>query len=516
MSSLAAPASLPWLLAHELRLGLRLASGTRPWRRALALLLVLALPVGIGWIAARALATAPDTPSAAGLGLLVMAHALMLPLMASLAAVQVLRTFRDRNDLDLLLAAPVPPRRVFLAKALAVCGLVAMPFLVMLAPFVLFSIGLGHWRWGGALIVLVATATVATSLGFLLVAVLTASVGARRARTIVHLGSAALGASLFIASQAGGLSSSMAGSRAGLVARLAANVPPPPLDVAARAMVGDPGALLALVALAIAALLLAAGPGAARLARRNEETAPLRSACRGHFPASPLSALLTKELRLLWRDPETLAQVLLRFVYLVPLLLLALRDGTPADVAAGQILAGGVALATMAGSSLAWIIVCSEEAPELVEAAPLPGWQRAGAKLALACGLPLLALAPLMVWLIILSPPAAAALLPLALLGAASMALIQGWHGPRLPRAAFRKRPRAMLLMGFVEIAVAAGWAFTATLVHRQHPLAWLPMLFVALVVLVAWAGRPGVFRAPRRSSAAPQAILPVPLRQSS
>jgi ABC-2 type transport system permease protein len=468
-------------------------------------------------MAARALANVPDQPSAAGFGLLVMAHAFTLPLMASLAAVQVLRCFRDRNDLDLLLAAPLPPRRVFLAKALAVCGLVAMPFLVMLGPFILFSMGHGHWRWGGALLVLLATATIATALGFLLVAGLMRWLGARRARVAVHLGSAALGASIFIASQAGGLSRGAAGGRTVLLTNLASVTPPPPFDLAARAMIGEVIPLLMLIGLAVVSLWLAAGPGAARLARRDEEAATVRTQSRIRaFPSSPVMAILSKEMRLLLRDPETLAQVLLRFVYLIPLLLLATREGTQPGTAAGQILAGGIALATMAGSSLAWITLCAEEARDLVEAAPLSRRQRAGGKLALACGLPLLVMLPLLVWLLALSTYAAVLLLPLALMSAASMALVQNWHGPRMPRNAFRKRPRAMLLMGFVEIGMTGAWALLATLLYRLSPLTLAPALVIAAILFGAWSARPKPVRVQPPASAPPPALLPARLPQSS
>jgi ABC-2 type transport system permease protein len=511
------PPGLLWLLRHELRLGLRLASGKSRTRRLVAASVLLSLPVGFGWFAARALAGAPDTPTPATLGLLVTVHAVILPLMASLAAVQVLRAFRDRNDLDLLLAAPLPPRRIFLAKALSVCALVAMPFLVLIGPFILFSVAHGHWRWGGTLLVLMASATIATALGFLLVSALMAWLGPRRARVAVHLGSALLGASIFIASQLAGLSGGIADGRAALIGRLATIVPPPPFDIAGRAMVGEALPLLALLGLAVAALLLSAGPGAARLARSSPDSAAVRNPGRAlAFPGSPLTAMLTKELRLLWRDPETLAQVLLRFVYLVPLIALALRPGTDPEVAASQLLAGGVALATMAGSSLAWITLCAEEARELVEAAPLTARQRGSAKLALACGLPLLAVLPLVVWLLFLSPPAALLLLPLAALGAASMALIQGWHGPKQPRGVFRKRPRAMLLMGVVEITMAGLWALTAILAYGRPLQAVLPLAVALLALWLAFALREKPLKAPKAAAAPRRGTLRASLPRSS
>jgi len=494
-----APLMLALLLRHEIRLGLRLGTGAARGRWLAGLVLIAALPVALGWFGAQSLAAAPDKPSPAAMSLLVGAHLFMLPLMASLAAVQVLRAFHDRNDLDLLLAAPVPPREVFLAKALSVCWMVAMPFVLMLGPFVLFSMLRGHWGWGGTLIVLLSSATIATGLGFLIVAALIRWLGARRARVAVHLGSAALGASIFIVSQVSALGGGFSGGREGLLANLSALTPPPPFDSAARAMVGEPLPLLAFCGLALLALLGAAGPGAVQLARRQNEveTLPTKSPAQ-LFTASPVAAILDKELSLLWRDPETLAQVLLRFIYLVPLVLLALQENASPETTAARLLSGGVALAAMAASSLAWITLCAEEAPELVEAAPISPWQRNSTKLALACLLPLIALLPLGLWLLTLDPVAALMLLPLGLLAGASMAAVQGWHGPRLPRTSFRKRPRAMLLMGVVEVAMAIAWAVAASFFYRQHPAMPLPFIIIAFIMLLAWVSRSQYLIAPR------------------
>lgn len=204
-----------------------------------------------------------------------------------------------------------------------------------------------------------------------------------------------------------------------------------------------------------------------------------------------MTALVTKEVRLLWRDPETLAQVLLRFVYLIPLLFLATREGVADASVARQLLGGGVALAVMAASSLAWITICAEEARELVEAAPVPPWRLNGAKLAVAIGLPLLALVPMAVWLATINAFAGAMMLPMAALAALSMALVQSWHGPRMPRTAFRKRPAALLLMGLIEIGMAGGWAAVATLALLRTPWVLAPLAAIATVVGVArWLKR--------------------------
>lgn len=480
------------LLRHELRLGLRLGSGSSRGRWLVGLLLVASGPVGFGWLMARAVAQAGPEVTPAAMTMLVALHAMLLPLMLSLAAVQVLRAFRDRGDLDLLLSAPLPPSRVFLAKALAASWMVAMPFVALLGPFILFSAVLGQWRWLGGFAVLMATAATATGLGFLVVAVLIGWLGGRRARMVVHLGSAALGAAIFIGTQVSGLAGTVGAQEgsAALLARLGQAAPGPPFDMAARGALGEPGPLLALMLLGAASLGVAVGPGARRLAQREmaDETPRARRTVR--FGAGPTRALVGKELRLLWRDPETLAQVLLRFIYLIPLLFLATREGAAPDTVVRQLLAGGVGLAVMAASSLAWITLCAEEARELVEAAPIARWRRGAAKLAVACGLPLVALLPLALWLATLDAGAGLLMLVLAAVAALSMALVQGWHGPRIPRTAFRKRPAALLLMGLIEITMAGAWAGLAVLAMAGSGWVLLPAGYVVLVVGLAFALR--------------------------
>jgi ABC-2 type transport system permease protein len=484
-------ASLSTLLRHELRLGLRLGSGGSRRRWLAGLLIVASGPVLIGWLMARVLAAKAPEATPAAVTMLVAVHAIMLPLMLSLAAVQVLRAFRDRGDLDLLLSAPMPPERVFLAKALAAVWMVAMPFLALLGPFILFSAILGQWRWLGAMGVLLATAAIATGLGFVVVAALIGWLGGRRARMAVHLGSAALGAAIFIGTQFSGLANGAESGRVALVARLTQSVPPPPFDWAARATMGEPGPLLALMLLGAASVGLAVGPGARRLAVHEvEDDGPRGRRRHVGFPGAPMLALVQKELRLLWRDPETLAQVLLRFIYLVPLLILATREGAAASTVMRQLLGGGVALAVMAASSLAWITVCAEEARELVEAAPIARWRLNAAKLAVACGLPLLALLPMAIWLGTLNLAAGLAMLPLSAVAALSMATVQSWHGPRIPRTAFRKRPAALLLMGLIELSMAAAWAGAAVLALGGSLWLIAPLAYVVFILVVARALR--------------------------
>jgi ABC-2 type transport system permease protein len=195
-----------------------------------------------------------------------------------------------------------------------------------------------------------------------------------------------------------------------------------------------------------------------------------------------------------------LAQVLLRFIYIIPLVWLALRNGADPAVVGRQLLAGGVALAVMGSSSLAWITLCAEEARDLVEAAPVSTLHREAAKLAVACGLPMLVLLCFLPVLSGFSGRAALLLLLLAPPAALTMAQLQGWHGPRMPRTAFRKRPGALLLMGFTEIILAGCWAALAVMLFSGARLVFIPAILIVVVVAIGAGSR----RRPQRRSSAP------------
>src|SRR5690606_3975633 len=77
--------------------------------------------------------------------------------------------------------------------------------------------------------------------------------------------------------------------------------------------------------------------------------------------------IVTKELRLIARDPNLIAQTLLQSLFIAPMLFLVWRQGSQLA------LLGPVALLMLAqvGGNLAWITVAGEEAPDLLGSAPV-------------------------------------------------------------------------------------------------------------------------------------------------
>lgn len=487
------PGSVAWLLRHEVRLALR-GTGKASWRARAGPLLLLAAVQAVGGIALAvvlALAMRHGDPaprhllrdvvpflSAGLIGLLV--------LMLSTAAVAVLRTFHDRGDLDLLLSAPVPAARVLAAKAAGVGVTVAAPFVIIAGPFLLTFAAFGHPRLLGTLAMIAVDAALATALAILLVGQLFGTIGPRAARVVVQLVAALLGATVFLASQAVNLAPALAHRMAGAIARPW----PAPLDWPGRAALGAPGPLVALAAVAAAAAwlapraasrqLLATGQAGGRVAART-------SAVR--FRTGLVRVVVAKELRLIARDPELITQIALRLVYLIPMAALLLRSKHGVDPGPA-IAAAATGFAALLASSLAWLVVAAEDAPDLLAAAPRDAAAIARAKLVAATLVPLALVGVAAAGAAATGARAAGVTLVLGTVAAVSGALLQAWFGRPAPRAAFRRRQSGSFVVAVGEIVLAGAWSATASLLVRGSPWALAPALLAGLIMAGAIEAR--------------------------
>ncbi len=478
----ASRASIFWLVRHELRLALRDGSA-RLRTRAIVATLVLVLPTLVGTFLAWRLRGSAAMPHGA-FGLLVAANAGLVLLMLSGASVYVLRSFHDRGDLDLLLAAPIPARRVLAAKAVAVHASVSLPLLVIFSPFLIASALFGHPGWLGGIVMIMVTAVIATSLAFGLATALFRLIGARRARKVIQIGGGVFAAVVAIGGQAPTFAPEFF---TGLGKALSAP-PMPPFDWPARALFGDPLPLLAMVLLAAGAATLAAQLASANLGSQGDPAEAARAAATpsrafrtGARRRGPLGVLLQKELRLLGRDPELLAAVALQLAYMVPAFGLIFVGGgvTNARMAAACVLFSG-----LLPSSLAWLTICGEDASDLIRAAPVEHDTVLQAKLLAAC-LPALAMVTLpLLYLMSQSLRAGLVALMLAPIAAVGAAFQQYWIGRPQPRRTFRYRQRGSMLLAISEYVMAGCWAGTASLI--VHGLAWavLPALVAVAVLL--------------------------------
>jgi ABC-2 type transport system permease protein len=172
-----------------------------------------------------------------------------------------------------------------------------------------------------------------------------------------------------------------------------------------------------------------------------------------------------KEIRLLAREPEILFTVLLRLVYLFPLLLISYRHGAGSQAIALPALAGvGVIAAGQLCGSISWLTISAEDAPDLLAVAPVePGelkWMKLAAALAIVA--PVAAIVPVVI--AVRGAPAAAIIAFVGtLIAGAGAGGVELLLGKPAKRSAFARRRQGSLLTSllgvFLSLIVAAATA---------------------------------------------------------
>ena len=480
-----APGSLPWLVLHDVRVKARGREGR--WGRIIAMLLLALLPIIGGAAMAWRVRGGADLPLAA-LGSVGAVLLGMVLVMVSSAYAHVLRLSRDRGELELLLTAPLPVARVVAARVAGVQAVVALPFLLLTAPFFLFSAAFGHVTWVAGPLVVVAVALVATALALTIATLLDRLLGPKLAKLVAQVAGVGLAASVFALGQAPNFAPKWFDAQLAFFSQR----PPSPLDWPAQAVFGQPLPLIAVLGLALVATQCSAWLAASRMeAAPADPTAAPPVPRRGRavrFGGSATAALFGKELKLLGRDPELISQIGQQLVFMVPILALIFTDGqvTPARLAAA-----GVFLAGALSSSLAWLVLCAEDAPDLIAAAPLRPGVAIRAKLAAALTPPLLMVSVLALVVLPKSPVAVAVMLPMALVAGLASAAMQAWTQPPARRSAFRKRYRSSLLMAVGEFVLLGSLAGATRLLLAGSWWTLAALAVPTLMLAGVWWFRP-------------------------
>jgi ABC-2 type transport system permease protein len=263
----------------------------------------------------------------------------------------------------------------------------------------------------------------------------------------------------------------------------------------ARAVLGETGPLLVVLAIGVGTFLAAMLLVGRRFADDAAAAKGVEAAARSRLPArdayfrsGAFAAMLRKETRLLWRDPAMLSQVLLRALYIPPLVFVLVRGaGGAADPITAGAAAGLVFMAGQVSASLSWITISAEEAPELLAMSPTrPGmiWR---AKLAAGL-IPLCLFFVVPLALLALRSPQTAAI---ASAGCALAAVCAGWINIWLQtpgdRRDFRRRRGAGLAATLAELLEAFLWGAATYLAVIGHwPLAAVAVVLAVLVLLLA------------------------------
>lgn len=503
-------ASLTWFAGHEVRLAWRdwtwLFAGGRRARNLTIALVLLVLTVGLHGLAYFVLkphfASGFEISKATLLalaGTIVLAFTMML----SQALEMVTRAFYTRDDLDLILSSPAPAGHMFAVRLLLLAVSNAMMSGLFMAPFINVAIAFDGWHWLAGYGVVLALGMISTAGATLIVLWLFAMIGARRTRLVAQITAAVVSASFLIGVQAvaivgfGSLSRWTVFSSEWLQSQLPATSAA--IWLPCLAIMGDPGALALVVVTAVMLLGLAMYYGSRRFSSHVLAAASIgdsrtqNRSQKHHFRVRSISlSLMVKEWRLLGRDPWLISQTLMQVFYLIPPgLMLWITYGEDNPLAAIIAPVVVMAISQLAGG-LAWLAISGEDAPELINTAPIPARTRILSKIGAVLLLVQAIALPFIIAMGVLSLGGAVATAIGVLLGASCAIAIQMMFHIPTKRSMFRRRQVASKASTFCEAFASILCAATAgTLAAAQFGLTAIPLIFLGIVMAVAWLLRP-------------------------
>jgi ABC-2 type transport system permease protein len=495
------PGTLGWFARHELRLAWRdwlwMMTAGRPRRAKLVAVLLLAFAIflhALAYFVVAPYAGVAANPDKLALVVITGSALLSWSLMLSQAMESVTRGFYARADLDLILSSPVAARRLFAVRIGAMAFSITLMALLLAAPFVNVLVLRGGAHWLGAYGVVAAMGMTATALAVVLTVALFRTIGPKRTRLVAQILAAVVGAAFVIGLQAAAIMSDGTLSRLAFLQSAEVVARAPDVDSAvwwpARAMLGDPAALAAL--LAASALLLAAvirgfaprfADHALAAASVSYEVARKGRAHSRFRRTTPTRALRRKEWILLRRDPWLLSQTLMQLLYLLPPALLLWRNFAGGAHALALLVPVLIMAAGQLAGGLAWLAISGEDAPDLVASAPVLGGQVLRAKIEAVMGGIAFVFVPFLLALALASlRDALVAAAGIAVAAAASTA-IQLWFRSQAKRSHFRRRQTSSRVATFAEALSSTGWAATGALAAAGTWFALIPgVMTLALV----------------------------------
>lgn len=372
-----APGSFAWLALHEIRLAWRARprKGATRWIGYVLMLAWLGFGCFLGW----ALRDVPIPALPAVMTAILAGSIVAFSFMTTQAIIGSQRTLYENGDLDLLFSAPIGGRTVLLAKLLGIAGTIVLTYAVLLLTLAVPVAVMGHPRLFGLVALLAALALAAAATGLAITLALARLAGPRSARTVGQIAAALMGGGVFILSQLANQSGRRESSVMILFERFSERgVGTIGLSaLPGRAAFGDPIALFILLGIGLLLFALAGATlqrmfltgyqdGGTRLSRAK----PTGRATGRLFHASLFRSVFAKEWRLLVRDPALAFQILLRLIYLAPLVFFAFGRNQAVPIAPGLALASVLIAGQLVGS-FAWLTVSAEDAPDLLAVAPV-------------------------------------------------------------------------------------------------------------------------------------------------
>jgi ABC-2 type transport system permease protein len=495
------PGSFLWFARHEIRLAWRetiaMMTGGRPVRTVALLVSLAIFAAMMHWLAGVLIepwVTAGIVPDKPTLVLLTGGGLLFWTVMLSQAMESVTRAYYARSDLDLILSSPASSRLLFAVRTgaivlstVALTCLLASPAIDMLA----FHFGA---QWLAAYLVLASMGAVAATLALVVAVGLFRFVGAGRTRLISQIIAAIVGAGFVIGIQAAVILSSGNHSRFTMLQSDAVIAMAPDLSSwiwwPARAAMGDPAPLLALVILGFGSLALAIAAASTSFGRNAiaatgvSRTHAGQPRAHGAFRAmTQRQALRVKEWKLLRRDPWLMSQTLMQILYLLPpalLLWVNFGQNAGAFVVAVPVL---VMAAGQLSGGLAWLAISGEDAHDLVATAPVSGRTVLLAKIEAVIAVIAVIMAPLVLLIGLASLPIALVTILFVGLSASSATAIQLWFRVQARRSMFRRRQVSSRVATLCEAFSSIMWAGSGALAAHGSWLAIAAAVFALGVV---------------------------------
>lgn len=505
----AAANTLPWFAAHEGRLIWRdfvsLMTGGKTRRKAIMGTIVAVMIVGMHWFAAFLLRPAFEVGIAADKTTFMFISGgliMFMSLMFSQAIEAVTRAYYARSDLDLIMSSPSPAHRLFQVRTSVLAVQTIALSVLIAAPVINVLVWKDGVHWLGAYAVLISLGALATAIAVIITLTLFRMVGTARTRLIAQIIAAIVGAGFVIALQGVAIVFGKGISRFSFFTSSDTISSAPEtvsfMWIPARASMGEPLAVLAILGFCFAFLALVIAVSSQRFAKDVLATAGLverktkTTVFSGFRMKTSLRATLRrKEWALLRRDPWLLSQSLQQILYLLPpALLLYVNYGSNHGIVYVVVPVIVMAVGQLAGG-LAWITISGEDAHELIATAPVSDKTILRAKVEAVLVVVALILAPFAVVLSFISYEVVFWMLVGGALSASSAVLIQLWFRSQANRSVFRRRQTSSRAATLCEALVSILWAATAGAAMADVKYAPIPGTLVLMVLFIGWLIKP-------------------------
>ncbi len=498
--------SLSWFARHEFNLSwrdfVRMMSAGKPGREKAVMIFI-----GIAVLVIHAIAYAIIVPKIQN-GLVIdkslMAIVsgsiiLTLSLMMSQALELVTRVFYSRSDLDLILSSPTSAKKVFAIRIGAIATSTAMLSLLLFGAAINILAIFDNILWLSAYLVVLACGALSTAASLGITVLMFKTLGAKRTRLISQIIAAIVGAGFIIGVQLAAISSLGTLSRFEfLSSQMVANLVPA-LDsflwTPAYAVMGYLGSLLLVLGACFGLLLLSIFGFAGKFgeyvitAAGVSQTKQISKPKKSNFKMRSIASTLRhKEWRLLLRDHWLLSQTLMQILYLIPPAFMLWQNFGEAS-SIGIVVIPVLVMATgQLSGGLAWLAISGEDAPQLVETAPVAKGAVIRAKTEAVLGAIGIIALPIIILMAIMDLKMAV----IAAIGIAcatiSATMIQLWFRSQAKRSNFRRRQTSSKVATLSEAFSSIMWAGCAAMFAGGL---WQFAIVAALLALgVLWIAR--------------------------